>query len=170
MVVSMQLKKQMIIEIIALILLIGVIVYSIFAIQKSNDNKVSSQDGMVIVIDDTEFDKMTKLSDGKGLDSKGVIYTVTNNNEIETEYKIVIVPNIHDENVLKQVRVSTDDLYIENLIDLERESGGYVVSTSKLGAGFTKRHLIKTWFKLDTLDEILNTKIDFEYRLVKEEK
>ena len=66
MIVSEQLKKQIIIEILALIFLIGVIIYAIFAIHKSGENKVSNIDGMVIVIDDENAKTLDKYSDGKG--------------------------------------------------------------------------------------------------------
>lgn len=170
MAVSRQLKKQIIIEVIALVFLICVIIYALFAIQKSSENKIISVDGMVIVLDDSKYDGMDKSSDGVGLSSDGTTYTITNNNSDKVDYKVVIVPNIHDEKVLKQIRVSADDLYIENLTDLERINGGYAVATNKLDAGFTKVHLIKTWYKLDTLDSYLDEDIQFEYRLVRDEK
>jgi len=66
MVVSEQLKKQIIIEILALIFLIGVIIYAVFAIHKSKDNKITSIQGMVIVIDDEKMKDITKGSDGEG--------------------------------------------------------------------------------------------------------
>ena len=62
MVVSEQLKKQIIIEILALIFLMGVIVYAVFAIQKSKGNKVTSVQGMVIVVDDSELIRNINLS------------------------------------------------------------------------------------------------------------
>lgn len=169
MVVSKQLKKQIFIEVIALLFLLGVIIYAAFAIKKSNENKITSIDGMVIVIDDSQIKDMRSLSDGEGLEEKGTTYTVTNNNSYPVTYKVVLVPNVHDENVLKQVRVSTDDLYVESLTDLERLNGGYVIATSTLDPGFTKIHLVKNWYKLDTKEDVLERKISFEYRLVREE-
>lgn len=168
MVVSKQLKKQIFIEVLALLFLLGVMIYAAFAIRKSNENKITSIDGMVVVIDDAQVENMKGLSDGQGLEEKGTTYTVTNNTHPVT-YKVVLVPNVHDENVLKQVRVSTDDLYVETLTDLERLSGGYVIATHTLEAGFTKIHLVKSWYKLDTKEEILDRTISFDYRLVREE-
>ena len=166
MVVSKQLSKQIVIEIIALIFLMGVIVYAFFAIEKSNQNNISSQDGFVIVLDDEEFTSMEASSDGVGLESKGVTYTITNNNSESRTYKIVIRPSVVDEEVLKQVRVSIDDLYVESLTDLERYNGDYVLDTYTLGAGYTRIHLFKYWYKLDSSEDVVNTKIDFEYKLV----
>ena len=77
MIVSEQLKKQIIIEILALIFLMGVIIYAVFALQKSKDNKVSSIHGMVVVIDDSKMKSLDKYSDGEGLETEGVKYTVT---------------------------------------------------------------------------------------------
>ncbi|HIS17432.1 MAG TPA: hypothetical protein IAC02_02335 [Candidatus Coprovivens excrementavium] len=168
MVVSKQLKKQIIIEILALIFLIAVLIYAFFAIKKNEESKITNLDGMVVVVDDTNVDKIKGLSDGEGLSLDGTTYTITNNNKNKVNYKIVLVPNVHDEKVLKQVRISTDDLYVENLTDLERLSGGYVIASSTLDSGFTDMYLIKYWYKLDSDQEVLDEDIDFEYRLVKE--
>ncbi len=165
MVVSKQLSKQIFIEIIALIFLIGVIIYAVFAIDKSNQNNVSSQDGFVIVIDDENL-KIKKSSDGEGLESDGVVYTITNNNSGKRNYKIVIKPNTYDEELLKQIRVGIGDLYVKDLTDLERYNGSYVLASGSLEAGYTKIFLFKYWYKLDTLDNIINTKIDFDYELI----
>ena len=168
MVVSKQLKKQIIIEILALIFLIAVLIYAFFAIKKNEESKITNLDGMVVVVDDTNVGKIKGLSDGEGLSLDGTTYTITNNNKNKVNYKIVLVPNVHDEKVLKQVRISTDDLYVENLTDLERLSGGYVIASSTLDSGFTDMYLIKYWYKLDSDQEVLDEDIDFEYRLVKE--
>ena len=168
MVVSKQLKKQIIIEILALIFLIAVLIYAFFAIKKNEESKITNLDGMVVVVDDTNVDKIKGLSDGEGLSLDGTTYTITNNNKNKVNYKIVLVPNVHDEKVLKQVRISTDDLYVESLTDLERLSGGYVIASSTLDSGFTDMYLIKYWYKLDSDQEVLDEDIDFEYRLVKE--
>lgn len=169
MVVSNQLKKQIVIEVLALIFLVGVTIYAIFAINKSNDNKILSQDGMVLVLDDTKYKGLESYSDGEGLGIDGTTYTVTNNNSDSIEYKLVIVPDVHTDDVLSQIRISVDDLYIDDLTNLERLNGGYVVATNKLDAGYTKIHLIKAWYKLDTKKEI-KKEINFEYRVVKVEK
>ena len=170
MVVSKQLKKQIIIEVIALIFLVGVIIYAFFAIQKSNENKVTSQDGMVIVIDDSAFKGLKKASDGQGLEEKGTTYTLTNNNSLQVKYKLVLDPDVHNEEILKLVRVSVDDLYVDDLTALERLNGGYVIADSDLDAGFTKIHLIKMWYKLDSSEKVASEKINFEYRFVKLEE
>jgi len=167
MVVSEQLKKQIIIEILALIFLIGVIIYAVFAIHKSKDNKITSIQGMVIVIDDEKMKDITKGSDGEGLERDGVKYTVTNNNSSEVSYDLVIIPSINDEKVLSHIRVSTDDLYVSTLTELPRSEGGYVLSSYTLKPGFTKIHLIKAWYMLDSTEDILKQNVVFEYRLVK---
>ena len=164
--VSKRIRKMIVFEFIALIFLIGVIIYSIFAIQKSNDNKVSSQDGMVVVLDDSKVQALESMSDGNGLETNGVTYTITNNNDYAVTYKVVLVPDVHDDKVLNQIRVSTDDMYIEDLTKLDRTGGGYVLDTYSLNPGYTKIHLIKKWYKLDTDDTISKIDVDFEYRLV----
>ena len=167
MIVSEQLKKQIIIEILALLFLIGVIIYAIFAIHKSGENKVSNIDGMVIVIDDENAKTLDKYSDGKGLELPGTRYTVTNNNERDVKYDVIIVPNVHDEDTLKYIRVSSDDLYVSTLTELPRKDGGYILSSYTLKPGFTKIQLFKLWYKLDTPAEVSKLGIKFEYRLVK---
>lgn len=167
--VSKQLKKQIVIEVIALLFLVAVIIYAFFAIDKAQENKVSSIDGMVVVVDDTKNKKIEVLSDGAGLETEGTTYTITNNNKKTINYKLVVVPNEHDENILNQIRISTDDLYIENLTDLERYNGGYVINTHTLESGYTKIHLIKFWYKLEAKDMKLVDNIKFEYKLIKED-
>lgn len=167
MVVSEQLKKQIIIEILALIFLMGVIVYAVFAIQKSKGNKVTSVQGMVIVVDDSKQKALVKNSDGQGLESEGVKYTVTNNNDSVVEYDLVVIPNVHDDEVLDQIRISTDDIYVSTLTELPRSGGGYVLTSYTLKPGYTKIHLIKAWLKLSASDDVLKNDITFEYRLVK---
>lgn len=167
MVVSEQLKKQIVIEILALIFLILVIIYAVFAIQKGNQNKVSSFEGMVIVVDDKNNKKLEKHSDGEGLENDGITYTVTNNNDGVSNYDLVIIPNVHDEDVLNQIRISVDDLYVSTLTELTRYESGYVLTNYQLKPGYTKIHLIKMWYKLSTNDDIVNKDISFEYRLVK---
>lgn len=165
MVVSKQLSKQIFVEIIALLFLIGVIIYAFLAIDKSNQNSIYSQDGFVIVIDDEALN-VKKSSDGEGLDSDGVIYTITNNNSGKRNYKIVVTPNNSDEELLKQLRVSVSDLYVNDFKDLERYNGGYVVAFGSLEAGYTKIYSFKYWYKLDTPDDMVDSKIDFDYKLV----
>ncbi len=168
MVVSKQLKKQIVIEVVALIFLIGVLIYAFFAIKKNEENKVTNLDGMVVVIDDSKVTKLKGLSDGEGLEEDGTTYTITNNNKRKVDYKVVIFPDIHDEEVLKQVRVSINDLYIEDLTDLERLNGGYIIASNSLDSGFTDMYLIKYWYKDNSNKEVLEENIEFEYRLVKE--
>lgn len=165
MVVSDQLKKQIIIEVIALIFLVGVIIYAFFAIKKNDANSITTQDGMVIVIDYKGNKKLEKASDGEGLEGTGVTYTITNNNSVKKNYELLLVPDVHNEDLLNQIRVSVDDLYVENLTDLARSSGAYIIATNELGPGFTKIHLIKAWYKLDTDDELVKNDVHFEYRL-----
>lgn len=167
--VSKQLRKQIVIEVIALLFLVAVIIYAFFAIDKAQENKVSSIDGMVIVVDDTKSKTTEILSDGAGLETEGTTYTVTNNNRKTISYKLVIVPDEHDENILKQLRISTDDLYVENLTDLERYNGGYVLTTHTLEPGYTKIHLVKSWYKLEAKDMKLADNVKFEYKLIKED-
>lgn len=165
--VSKQLKKQIILEIIALLFLIGVIIYAIFAINVS-DNNITSQNGMVLVLDKSNFKDLVICSDGEGLNNEGTTYTITNNNSKEIEYKVVITPSIKDKEVLKYVKVGSDDLYTSSLIDLEKYEDGYVVSSMLLESGYTKIHLFKYWFDLDAPKDILNNKISFEYEVVME--
>ncbi len=166
--VSKQLKKQMVIEILVLIFLIFVIVYAMFAIKKSNDNKVTSVDGMVVVLDDSKYKGLEIQSDGEGLESDGITYTITNNNAEEAKYKIVLTPNVHDSEVLDLVRVSIDDIYTYDLTKLERDNGGYVLTSFNLKPGYTKIHVIKYWYKKNSDEKLIDKNLKFEYKLVKE--
>lgn len=167
--VSKHLKKQIVIEVLALIFLVAVIIYAMFAINRGNNSKVTNVDGMVFVVDNYKNKaKLEASSDGVGVETKGVNCTVTNNNTDLKEYKILLVPNTKDEKILSQVRVSTDDMYIESLTDLEKDNNGYVVTTHKLAAGYTKVHLVKLWYKLGTDKDVLSKDISFTYKLVTE--
>ncbi len=165
MVVSDQLKKQIIIEIIALVFLVGVIIYAFFAIKKNESNNITTQDGMVIVIDHKNIKSLKKASDGEGLEGEGVSYTITNNNSTKRKYELLLIPDVHNEDLLNQIRVSVDDLYVENLTDLARSSGAYIIATNELGAGYTKIHVIKAWYKLNTDDDIAANDVHFDYRI-----
>ena len=80
-------------------------------------------------------------------------------------YEIVISPSIHDESVLKQIRISLDDVYVTDLTSLERSQGGYVVGMKVLNPGYTKVHRIKYWYKLDSDKELKNKEIFFNYKI-----
>lgn len=170
MIASKNLKKQIILEVGALLLLVCVILYAVFAIQKNNQNKVNTIDGFVTVLDDSKFDTLEVLSDGKGLETPGLTYTVTNNNKEDTTYKIVIVPGTTDEKILKQIKVSVDDIYVSSLASLEKYEDGYVITTNELKQGYTKIHAIKLWYKIKTTDDISKNQVDFTYRLINTNK
>lgn len=163
--VNKKLTKQIVVELGMLLFLFAVIIYAFFAIQKSNNNNVSSVDGMVTVLDESNLNKLVAVSDGEGLEGSGATYTITNNNDKEKKYQIVIFPNIHNEETLKQIRVSINDVYINTLTELERYQGGYIINEDSLGSGYTKRYLIKLWYKLDTDKKYADEDIKFEYRL-----
>lgn len=167
--VSKALRKQIFLEIIALVFLLSVIVYSIFAISGSGNEKISSLDNVVMVLDDSKVKEIKPYSDGEGLDTNGVSYTITNNETDILYYDVVIFPNIHDDDILNNVRVSIDDLYVEDLVSLPRSNGGYVVTSGVLKPSYTKVHLIKYWYKLGTSEDITDNNVKFEYRLFKKD-
>ncbi len=167
--VSKNLRKQIIIEIIALIFFIAVIFYAVYAIKKSHKTDVSDYEGYVVVLNDEKVGEVKPLSDGAGLEQEGLTYTVTNNNKVKSSYKIVVKPNTTDEDILKQIRISTDDLYIEDLTSLEKTNDGYIITTNELDAGYTKIHLIKYWYKLNTDSKNIKKDLKFDFRLIKEE-
>jgi len=167
MVVSKQLKKQIIIEIFALLFLIGVIVYAVFAIHKGNQNKVSSINGMVVVVDDNGVKNLSKHSDGEGLEEKGTKFNVTNNNEDSVTYEVVVMPSKRDEDLLKNIKISVDDLYVSTLTELPNSKDGYVLTKYTLNPGYTKVHLIKAWYSLSTSDDLVESDLKLEYHLVR---
>ncbi len=166
MIVNKQLQKQIILEVVALVILVGSIVYAIFALG-SNGNNVLNKDGMVMVLDGGEFKAIESLSDGEGLNGEPIKYTVTNNNDVDVEYKLVLKIN-EDKNLLDYIRIGTDDLYIEDLLDLEKYEDGYVIYEGSLSPGFTKIHSIKLWYKLDIDHTIALDEIDYSLELVRE--
>lgn len=160
---SNTLKRQIIIEVLALIVLVGVICYTFFAIDKSNNNKIKNTDGFVTVLDDDNFNQLEILSDGEGLQTDGLTYTITNNNSDIRTYRMVIQPSIDDKEVLDHIKISVNDLYVSNLTDLEKNDKGYIINTHELKPGYTKVHIIKLWYDLDSNKNITNTKISFKY-------
>ena len=71
--VNKKLTKQIVVELGMLLFLFAVIIYAFFAIQKSNNNNVSSVDGMVTVLDESNLNKLVAVSDGEGLEGSGAI-------------------------------------------------------------------------------------------------
>ncbi len=165
--VNKQLRKQIVLEVLALGVLVFAIMYGIFAIG-SDSSTVFSKDGMVIVYDNENFKAITSCSDGEGLNNEGIKYTVTNNNSNESKYKLILRVN-EDEELLEYIRVGVDDLYVESLLDLERYEDGYILVDTKLDPGYTRIHLVKMWYKLDVDHTIALDEIDYELELVKEE-
>lgn len=165
--VNKQLKKQIVIEVLALGVLVFAIMYGIFAIGRDSST-VFSQDGMVIVYDNEAFKAIKSYSDGEGLNSDGIKYTVTNNNSNEYKYKLILRVD-EDRELLEYIRVGIDDLYVESLLDLEKYEDGYVLVDTTLDPGYTRIHNIKMWYKLDVDLTIALDEIDYELELVKEE-
>ncbi len=163
MTVNKVLKKQIVIEIIALLFLVGSICYAFFAINRGQATKVIEYQGFVSVLDDTKQTPFKHLSNGEGLSQEGITYTVTNNNKETTMYKVIISPNLLDEAILSKVRIGVDDLYVYELEDLTKYGNGYVLITNELEAGYTKIHNIKIWYS----DEVEENNLKFTYNLIR---
>lgn len=164
--VNNQLRKQIVVEVCALSILVFAVIYGLFAIGRNN-SYVFSQDGMVIVYDNEDFKAIDSFSDGEGLNTKGIKYTVTNNNDKKYEYKLILKVN-EDKALLDYIRVGIDDLYVESLLDLEKYEDGYVLMDTSLDPGYTKIHLIKMWYRLDVDHLIALDNIDYDIELVKD--
>lgn len=164
--VNKNLRKQIVIEVFALGILVFAIMYALFAIGKDN-NTVFSQNGMVIVYDNEAFKAIKSYSDGEGLNSEGIKYTVTNNNTKNKKYKLVLNVN-EDKELLEYIRVGIDDLYIENLVDLEKSDDGYILLMNELDPGFTRIHTIKMWYTLDVDYSLAIDEIDYSIELFDE--
>ena len=158
------LKRQIIMEVLALFVLMGSIIYAIYAIRKSDRNEIASYDGVVTVLDDSKFESPKRTSDGVGFDSNGVTFTVTNNRDTRVEYKFLFLPNVHDDTVLNNMKIGLDDVYILHLEDLDRENGLYVLDERALDAGYTKIHSVKIWYDLNSKMD-LPTDIQFKYKI-----
>ena len=163
--VSKVLKKEIIFELLALIFFISVSCYALISLKGKDNGAISSYDDVVTILDDKKFPGMDIISDGKALSHEGITYTITNNQKDVINYEIVIYPNIHNEEVLKQIRVALDDIYISDLSSLDRNQGGYVLGLKVLNSGYTKIHSIKYWYKLDTNKELLKEKVKFNYKI-----
>lgn len=162
---SKELKKQMFIELFALLLLVSSVIYALVMLKSSNSSKIVNYDDVVTVLDDSKFKKLKISSDGEGLNTDGVTYTITNNRKQTITYDLVILPNIHDEDVLKNIRVGFDDVFLYNLTELERASGGYLIEDNTLNPGYTKIHALKMWYKNSTDSSLKGTEIAFDYKL-----
>ena len=160
------LKKQIIIEFTVLFFFLLVIVYSYFTITNDNGEKLNSVDGVVTVLNDSNFEKLELLSDGQGLRQNAISYAVTNNNDSSRKYNVVIYPNVHDDDVLKNVRISVDDVYVKSLSELERHHGGYVITNNRLKSGYTKMHTVKIWYQKDMDIEYVDINFEYDIELV----
>lgn len=156
------LKKQMLIESIALLFLVFCIIYSYFMITGSKQN-VKSQDGMVVVLDDSSFKAIIPHSDGAGFQTDKVTYAVTNNNKEEKTYQIILKTNVKEED-LSYVKVGVDGFYAFSLGSLKKEQEGYILTTHSLSPGFTKVHTFQYWLdKEANLSSLEN--IEMSYHL-----
>ena len=167
--VSNNLKKQIIVEIIVLLLMASVAIYAYVAINKNSNSHVVNDNGLVLVLDDSNFTKLDKLSDGEGLEGDYVRYTVTNNNTVMKNIKLVVIPSIKEVAILNNIRMSVNDLYINDLTELEKLGDGYVVDEFDLSPGITRNYLFKYWYKLDTKEDYFKRDVKFEYKIVIED-
>ena len=154
-------KKRILIETISLLFLIVCIIYSSITIKKSNASTVENNNNFVAVIDENKYNsELKKLSDGEGLQQDGIIYAVTNNNKKDKTYNILIKP---DTEKIDNIKISVDDIYIFNLNELEKKDDYYILFTNTLEAGYTKRHIIKSWYK--KIDNIDTEKVKYTIKL-----
>lgn len=163
--VSSNLKKQIIIEIVVLLLMASVAIYAYVAIGKNNTTSVVNENGFVLVLDDSNFSKLLRKSDGEGLQSDYVRYTITNNNSVVKNVKLIIEPSLDNEEILSNVRVSVNDLYVNDFNELQKDKDGYIVDTFDLLPGITRNYLFKYWYKLDTEDKLYEDDIKFNYSI-----
>lgn len=162
---SKVLKKEIIFELLALIFFIGASCYALISLKGNDNDAIASYDDVVTILDEKKFSGLDIISDGKALSNEGITYTITNNQKDVINYEIVIYPNVHNEEILKQIRVALDDIYISDLSSLDRSQGGYVLGLKVLNSGYTKIHSIKYWYKLDTDKELLKEKVKFIYKI-----
>ena len=155
---SNNLKKQIITEIVAIFILLLSIGYAYFKVDKKFSDNAKSQDGMIVVLDN-KINSLDSLSDGQASQMQGMKYTVTNNNDDERHYKLILKTNAKNE-LLKNVRISVDDLFADGLTNLTKDNNGYVISDYTLNSGYTKIHKIKIWY-----DKDYNGSEDFNYDL-----
>lgn len=167
--VNNTLKKQIITEIFLLILLAMVVIYAFTVIQKNNKTSVYTQDGFVVSIDDSKIKKLEVLSDGQGLETDYVRYTLTNNNETVKSCKLIVKPSSKDKKTLEHVRIGLNDLFVMNVAELEKYNDGYIVDEFEISPGYTRNYLFKYWYDSDTKEDISKKNITFEYEFILEE-
>lgn len=159
------LKREIIIELFALLLFTSAVVYATITLKNKDEGNIVDYDGVVAVLDNKDSKHLEIISDGKAIEKEGTNYTITNNKDKAITYEIVISPSIHDESILDQIRISLDDIFISDLTSLERSQGGYVVGMKVLNPGYTKVHRIKYWYKLNSDKELTNKDIFFNYKI-----
>lgn len=167
--VSSNLKKEIIIEILVLLLMAGVVIYAYFAIDSKNSSNVINNNGFVLVVDKNKNTALEKLSDGQGLEGDYIRYTITNNNSVVKKVKLVIQPSIKDTKYLDHVRIGINDLMVNNLTELEKVDKGYIVDEFEISPGFTRNYLFKYWLNLDTDDKLVKENVQFNYEILIEE-
>lgn len=167
--VNNTLKKQIITEIVLLVLLAMVVIYAFTVIQKNNKTSVYTQDGFVVSIDDSKIKKLEVLSDGKGLETDYARYTLTNNNESAKNCKLILKPSSKDQEALEHVRIGLNDLFVMNVMELEKYNDGYIIDEFQISPGYTRNYLFKYWYDLETKEDISNKNITFEYEFILEE-
>lgn len=167
--VNNNLKKQIISEIFLLIILAMVVVYAFTVIQKNNKTSVFARDGFVVSVDDSNLKKLEVLSDGQGLETNYVRYTLTNNNAEAKKCKLVLKPSLENEDVLEHIKMGLNDLFVVNVLELEKYGDGYIIDEFNIGPGYTRNYLFKYWFDLETSEDISKNKITFDYEFILDE-
>lgn len=158
-------KKRIFIESISLLFLLFCVVYSSVTIKKSSGSNIQDTNNFIAVVDDKEYNPELKvLSDGEGLSEDGITYAVTNNNKEDKSYSILINTSEIDSKIIDNIKISVDDIYIFNLNELEKKDNYYVLFSDTLKAGYTKRYIIKSWYKLNS--EITNNiRVNYSFKL-----
>lgn len=167
--VNNTLKKQIITEIFLLVLLAMVVVYAFTVIQKNNKTSVFTQDGFVVSIDDSKAKKLQVLSDGQGLETDYIRYTLTNNNDSVKNCKLIVKPSSKDQSTLEHVRIGLNDLFVMNVMELEKYNDGFIVDEFEISPGYTKNYLFKYWYDLETKEDVSKKNVTFEYEFILEE-
>ena len=159
------LKKRIIIESLSLFFLVFCIIYSSISIKRTSNSEIENTSNFVAVLDDKKYNPvLEELSDAQAESLEGITYVVTNNNNSDKGFNILIEVNEDDKEIIDNIMVSVDDLYIFKLSDLEKKDNYYVLYSDHLRAGYTKKYLIKSWYKLNSGIES-NKKIKYKFKL-----
>ena len=143
--------------IIAILLVVGLIVFITLKIINNDIRNVYVDNSMMIDIQPKIYKTLEKISDEKSFELKGNTINVTNNSTTTKKYQILLSPINNNDN---DIRLSIDDYIIRYLNKYDKVDDNYLLYELSLDAGYTSINTIKVW--LSNSSSLNNINVNFK--------